>query len=86
MLARGDEVLDAMSRLQETGYSSVLFAVVDIVAEATRVLVVGHTADVAETFGGTRVDEHTVDLPGIISRKKHLVPRLGDLARRIAEG
>ena len=83
VLARRDELLEAMARVQATEYSSVLFAVVDIVAETTRLLVVGYEEDAAETFGGTRVDAHTIDLPGIVSRKKHLVPQLGALVRRI---
>jgi manganese-dependent inorganic pyrophosphatase len=84
VLARRAELLAAMGRLRERGYTSVLFAVIDLVHEQTTLLVVGHAEAVAATYGAALADAHTVALPGILSRKKHLVPLLGALSQRIA--
>ena len=77
---RRDELLEAMARLRGRGYTCVLFAIVDILREKTTLLVEGHTRQVAEAIGGEQVGEHVVELPGIVSRKKHLVPRLGAIS------
>ncbi len=80
VLARRDELLSAMTRLRtEHGYASMLFAVIDILREHTTVLVVGHEAAVAATFDTPLEDGHSIQLPGILSRKKHIVPALSGL-------
>jgi manganese-dependent inorganic pyrophosphatase len=84
VLSRRVEVLDAMSRLRNKGYASVLFAVIDIIKESTTILASGHEQAVAEAFGVPLEDGHTIHLSGILSRKKHIVPLLGTLAQRIA--
>ena len=86
VLSRRAELLDAMRRLQSKGYTSMLFAVIDIIRENTTILAVGHAQAVAETFGAALEDGHTVRLQGILSRKKHIVPLLGNLAQRIGSG
>jgi manganese-dependent inorganic pyrophosphatase len=83
VLARRDELLRAMARLRERGYTSVLFAVIDILRERTTILIDGHEAEVAETFGAELKDAHTIELEGIMSRKKHIVPKLGEVDRKI---
>jgi manganese-dependent inorganic pyrophosphatase len=83
VLARREELLSALSRLRERGYTSVLFAVIDIMREQTSLLVVGHGEAVATAFEKPLTDEYTVELPGIVSRKKHIVPLLGTMARQI---
>ncbi|MDQ3928254.1 MAG: manganese-dependent inorganic pyrophosphatase, partial [Chloroflexota bacterium] len=85
VLSRRGELLEELSRLRaRDGYDSVIFAVVDIVHERTTLLVEGHTEALASTFNTTPADPHTVHLPGIVSRKKHIVPMLGTLARSIS--
>ncbi len=84
VLSRRAEVLDAMTHLLEHGYTSVLFAVIDIVREKTTILAAGHAEAVAETFGATLERDQTIQLSGILSRKKHIVPVLSSLAQRIA--
>jgi manganese-dependent inorganic pyrophosphatase len=83
VLNRANELLAAMQRLRERGYTSVLFAVIDIVRERTTILVEGHSRPVAEGFNVPLIDEHTLELPGILSRKKHIVPLLGSINRNI---
>ena len=83
VLARRDEVLAALRKQQERGYTSVILAVIDILHERTTLLVVGHPEALAATFDAPLVDGCAVELPGILSRKKNIVPQLGALARRI---
>jgi manganese-dependent inorganic pyrophosphatase len=83
VLSRRAEVLEAMSRLLGQGYTSVLFAVIDIIKERTTILAVGHPEDVAETFGAQLEDGNTIHLRGILSRKKNIVPLLGNLAEKL---
>ena len=53
-------------------------------AEGTTLLVAGHREAVAATFDVAPAPDGTLTLPGILSRKKHLVPLLGALSQRIA--
>jgi manganese-dependent inorganic pyrophosphatase len=66
------------------GYSSVIFSIVDIRRERTTLLVDGQADALAETYGGKQVDDNAVHLPGILSRKKDLVPHLSTLADRLS--
>lgn len=83
VLARRDEMRAAMDRLRDRGYTSVLFAVIDIMRETTTLLVSGHADAVAATYDGAIAEADTLRLPGIVSRKKDLVPALGTLSRHI---
>jgi len=82
VLARRDDLLAAMERLRdEHGYATMLFAVIDILREETTILIVGHEPEVAATFDAPLREAHTIALPGILSRKKHIVPALSALGR-----
>lgn len=84
VLSRREELLAAMEQLRASGgYTSVLFTVVDIIREYTTILIVGHAEAVAAAFGATLEDGNSIILPGIMSRKKHIVPLLGALSRSI---
>jgi manganese-dependent inorganic pyrophosphatase len=84
-LSRREEILEELARLRaREGYDSAVLAVIDIVQERTTLLVQGHTEAVAAAFATTPADAHAVQLPGIVSRKKHIVPMLGTLARSIS--
>lgn len=85
VLERRDDLLAAMRGLRRRGYASVIFAVVDIASERTSLLVEGHSDAVAATFDGDREDENTIHIPGILSRKKDIVPHLGALAARLGD-
>jgi manganese-dependent inorganic pyrophosphatase len=83
VLARRDELLAEMARLRERGYTSILFAVIDILREVTTILIVGHPEAVAEAFNAELEDGVAIRLPGILSRKKQIVPLLGAISRNI---
>jgi inorganic pyrophosphatase/exopolyphosphatase len=53
------------------------------VAERTTILVSGHAEAVAEAFDRPLIDGHAIELPGILSRKKNIVPMLSRIAAHI---
>jgi manganese-dependent inorganic pyrophosphatase len=83
VLARRDELLAEMTRLRERGYTSILYGVIDILREQTTILVAGHPDAVAAAFDVPLHDGHAIRLPGILSRKKQIVPLLGTINRLI---
>jgi manganese-dependent inorganic pyrophosphatase len=83
VLSRRDELLPAMDRVRGSGYSCVLFAVIDIVRERTSILVDGCPDAAAAAFGTPLTDDRVLELPAILSRKKNIVPLLGDIAAGI---
>lgn len=86
VLARRDEIFAEMIRMKGSSYTSILFAVIDILRETTTVLIAGHAAAIADTFAAELdADGVAIRIPGIVSRKKQLVPQLGGAARRIAQ-
>lgn len=71
------ELLREMRRIREDRhYASFLLMVMDIAHEETEVLVDGHERQVAEAFNRTLEDGHRLDIRGILSRKKQVVPLL----------
>ena len=86
MLARRDEMLAAMAALRAGGYADVLFAVIDLGRERTTILIDGHPAEVTAAFDAALQRGDTIELPGILSRKKHIVPLLNTISRSISAG
>ena len=79
MLARKDALAAAMGPVaEEDGVDQVLFFVVDILNEEATLLVPNDLVKgVAEKSFATLVgDADTVTLPGIVSRKKQIIPNL----------
>ena len=78
LIARKDALMEAMPTVAtEDGAAQVLLFIVDILKEEATLLVpndmVKHIAE--QSFGAT-VDGDTVVLPGIMSRKKQIIPNL----------
>jgi manganese-dependent inorganic pyrophosphatase len=75
--AMRSDLLDQMRALRdERRYSSVILMVMDIAHERTEMLVDGHEREVADVFGRAIEDVHKIEFPGILSRKKQIVPML----------
>ena len=76
LLERGDELLEAMRRERENK-DLYLYAlmVTDVLTKCTDLLVAGDVAAVARTFGVAPHDG-TIELPGVMSRKKQVAPKL----------
>jgi manganese-dependent inorganic pyrophosphatase len=76
LLERKDELLQALRREREDK-DLALYAlmVTDVVAKGTEMLVAGDVAAVARSFGVEAADS-TIELPGVMSRKKQVAPKL----------
>lgn len=84
VLARRAEILEVMEHQLKLGaYGSVLFGIIDIVQRQTILLVAGNADAVATAFGTTLVDGALLYIPGILSRKKNIVPLLNAVASSI---
>ena len=76
VLERRTELLDAMGKLRERrDYVSFVLMITDIVEGGTKLLVSGEEQRVARALGEPDGDG-VIDLPGVMSRKKQLAPRL----------
>lgn len=78
VLSRKDALMEAMEPVaQEDGADQVLLFVVDILKEEATLLVPNDLVKtVAEKSFGASVSGDTVVLPGIVSRKKQIIPNL----------
>ncbi len=76
LLERKDELLQAMHRERENKELQ-LYAlmITDVMSKGTDLLVAGDTSAVARAFGAES-DDSTIELPGVMSRKKEVAPKL----------
>ncbi len=79
LVGRRSELLEALERRRSSGYWSVLLVVVDVFHERTLVLIAGHAEEVARAFRVPLQDRCAMELPGVYSRKKQIVPLLGEI-------
>jgi manganese-dependent inorganic pyrophosphatase len=76
VLARREELLEEIGRLRAArGHLIYALMVTDILAKGTKMLVAGDAAPVERVFGRPVVDG-AIDLPGVMSRKKQVAPKL----------
>jgi manganese-dependent inorganic pyrophosphatase len=76
LLERTDELLAALDAVRDRGGQAlVALMVTDIMAKATRLYVSGDHGAVQRAFGSGGRDG-VIDLPGVMSRKKQVAPRL----------
>ncbi len=76
LLERKDELVEALEKVrQENGYLFAALMVTDIVGQGTELLCAGECAAVERAFGAT-AEDGVIDLPGVMSRKKQVAPKL----------
>ena len=76
LLEREPELLAAMARERERdGLQRYALMVTDVLSKGTDLLVAGGRAAVARSFG-VRPQDGAIELPGVMSRKKEIVPKL----------
>ena len=81
LLERKDELLAALGAAREAkGYSLFALMVTDILSKGTELLAVGDRASIERAFYQPAADG-VVSLPGVMSRKKQVAPRLLEAAR-----
>ena len=79
VLQRKEEFLDAMKRLQKKhGYDLVMLMLTDVLLEGTQLLFLGSDETIRHAFS-VEPKEHAAFLPGVMSRKKQVIPMLTSL-------
>ena len=68
-------------RLAKGGYDMALLMITDILTEATHLAYVGQPVELIERAFGSKGEEQVVYLPGVMSRKKQIVPPLTEAAK-----
>lgn len=72
-----DDLVEEMNRLRDDrGYTVMLFVVVDIRSDESEIFIAGQEEAVAEAFEQELASPHSIILPGVVSRKKQVVPVL----------
>lgn len=80
MLARLDEFLAAMEKLKALrGYDILLMMLTDVLRCGTELIFLGDEEAVKQAFDTGTFSEHHVYLPGVVSRKKQIIPALSAL-------
>jgi manganese-dependent inorganic pyrophosphatase len=80
MLARLPEILPAMQKLKALrGYDLVLMMLTDVLRVGTELIFLGEEEAVKQAFDTGNIQEQHVFLPGVVSRKKQIVPALAAL-------
>lgn len=75
-----DEVLKRQADLEKamkaSGYENFLLVITDILNSNSKALYLGDTATAIEKAFGKKLVDNVIDLPGVVSRKKQVVPPL----------
>ena len=80
MLRRVDELSEHMQTLRdEKHYDMYLLMITDVLKEGTELLYAGDGEIIRQAFGLNDVGDGHVFLPGVVSRKKQVVPALAIL-------
>jgi manganese-dependent inorganic pyrophosphatase len=76
LLDRHDDLLEAMREVRESkDYVVFALMITDILSKGTHLLVAGDMAPVERSFD-EQADDGVLELPGVMSRKKQVAPRL----------
>ena len=76
LLERKDELLGALEEVRQgNGYLFAALMVTDIISQGTELLCVGDCAPIEQAFD-QQARDHVIDLPGVMSRKKQVAPKL----------
>ena len=79
MLKRKEEFLQLMERIsREKGFDLVILMLTDVLKEGTQLIYLGNDETIQQAFN-VQPRENTVFLPGIMSRKKQIIPMLSAL-------
>ncbi len=76
LLERKEELLDALEEVrQKNGYLFAALMITDIIGQGTELLCAGDCAPIEQVFD-VRAEDGVIDLPGVMSRKKQVAPKL----------
>lgn len=75
VFARQEALENAMNKASaENGYDIFVLAITDIINSDSKILVVGAETDAVAAAFDTKLENNTAFLPGVVSRKKQIVP------------
>lgn len=84
ILAKKAELTAAMEKLcKEDGYNLALLMVTDIMEESTELVFVGEPKQLIADAFGKDASGDSIYLPGVMSRKKQIVPQLTEAAAKL---
>ena len=76
LMSRQEEFLEVVRKLmEERGYSTMILMLTDVLAEGSHLLYLGDEEIFRQAFN-TELKSHACFLPGIVSRKKQVIPML----------
>lgn len=79
VMARQEALENAMNKeIAEHNYTSFILVVTDILNSDSKILVTGADTDKIANAFNTTLDNNTAFLPGVVSRKKQIVPQITD--------
>ncbi|MDP4461879.1 manganese-dependent inorganic pyrophosphatase [Staphylococcus hyicus] len=79
VMARQEALENAMNKeIAEHNYTSFILVVTDILNSDSKILVTGADTDKIANAFNTTLDNNTAFLPGVVSRKKQIVPQVTD--------
>ena len=79
ILKRKAEFLAEMEKATgEKGYNIMILMLTDVLLEGTQIIFLGNADDIAQAFG-VEPQGNTLFLPGVMSRKKQVIPMLSAL-------
>ena len=86
VLAMKDEILKSMTEMREENHFDMcLLMVTDILKECTELLYVGSPKTLIGRAFNKDASGSSVTLPGVMSRKKQIIPQLTEAARRVLD-
>lgn len=79
VLKRQDSIMKAMkAEAQDENYDLFLVLITDILDSNSKMIVVGEPVSAVEKAFNAKLNNSVMDLPGVVSRKKQVVPQLTD--------
>ncbi|MCL0311702.1 manganese-dependent inorganic pyrophosphatase [Apilactobacillus sp. TMW 2.2459] len=80
VLKRKDDLISAMkSEADAEGYDLFLVIATNVLDSNSKAIIVGEPKDALEKAFNQKVIDDTIDLPGVVSRKKQVVPPLNEI-------
>ena len=80
MMQRKDEIEEAIKEtMEEKGLGLFFFAITDIINSNSQAIVFGNTELVEKSYN-VKIENNTAFLPGVVSRKKQIIPVLTENA------
>jgi manganese-dependent inorganic pyrophosphatase len=75
-----EDLLRYMHQLRETGnYQLVMFCITDIIREGSEIIAIGESVPILEKAFNITLKNNQAFLPGVVSRKKQILPLLANL-------